>query len=160
MRISPAIVSRPSANRGMTMNSTNTKKQACPATSKPTSTNHACKCNPCRCGKQPALFEIPPPATVGGGLVDYLLTHDGRSRQDHLAGILQTNRRGIRKQSQDAGGAVLFFSQTEDGGLLHICHANEFEFRQYRAEFESRIRSMQDRLNASIGLWLAMGRAL
>ena len=139
------------------------KGQACQATDKPTSTNHACKCTACTCGKQAqqaTLFEIPALTPMAGTVAEYLLTHKERARQDHLAAILQTDRRGVRQQSQDAGGAVLFFSQADGGGLLHIQHANEFEFRQYRAEFESRIRSMQDRLNASIALWLALGRAL
>ena len=140
----------------------NTNKKGVPTTATPSNSNCE-KCTTCTCGKQPqqaTLFEIPALAAQAGTVADYLLMHKERTRQDHLAAILQTDRRGVRQQSQDAGGAVLFFSQADGGGLLHIQHANEFEFRQYRAEFESRIRSMQDRLNASIGLWLAMGRSL
>ena len=140
----------------------NSTKKGVPTTATPSNSNCG-KCTTCTCGKQPqqaTLFEIPALAAQAGTVADYLFTHKERARQDHLAAILQTDRRGVRQQSQDAGGAVLFFSQADGGGLLHIQHANEFEFRQYRAEFEARIRSMQDRLNASIGLWLAMGRAL
>ena len=141
----------------------NTNKKAAPVQPKAASKTNCSNCTTCTCGKQPqqaTLFEIPALEAQAGTVADYLLTHKERARQDLLASILQTDRRGIRQQCQDANGAILFFSQADGGGLLHIQHANEFEFRQYRAEFESRIRSMQDRLNASIGLWLAMGRTL
>ena len=118
------------------------------------------KCTSCPCGKQATLFEIPMETAQAGTVVEHLLTHSARARQDHLASIFQTDRRGIRKQSQEAGGAVLFFSQTKNGGLIHIVHANAVEFRLYTAEMKNRIQSLQDRLNSSIALWLAMGRTL
>ena len=108
---------------------------------------------------QSTLFETPT-EKAAGGLVDHLLTHPQRARQDHLANVLQTNRRDIRKQSQEAGGEVLFFSQKHNGGLLHVQHANEIEFREYVAEMRNRIQSLQDRLDGSVEMWLAMGRTV
>ena len=138
------------------------KRQACQATDKPTSTNCS-NCTTCHCGKQAqqaTLFEIPALVAQPGTVAEYLLTHPDRVRQDHLAGILRTNRRGIRKQSQDAGGAVLFFSQTEVGGLLHIQHATRDDFRLAMAELDRRIQSLQERRAGSVALWRLMGRPL
>ena len=140
----------------------NTNKKGVPTTATPSNSNCG-KCTTCTCGKQAqqaTLFEIPALTPMAGTVAEYLLTHPDRVRQDHLAGILRTNRRGIRKQSQDAGGAILFFSQTEDGGLLHIQHATRDDFRLAMAELDRRIQSLQERRAGSVALWRLMGRPL
>lgn len=96
----------------------------------------------CACGKQPqqaALFEIPPPALVGGSLVDYLETHPDWWGRPYLLAVTGASDRGLRLQAEHSGGAVIFSSLI--GGLRHTRHAQPVERRACSAELRSRAYS-------------------
>ena len=119
-----------------------TKKNAgAPCQSAPAKQSTCSNCTTCHCGKQaeqPALFEIPPPATEGGGLVDYLESHAGFHRQEWLCTVLGTNRRDIRRQAEHSGGKIIFTSSGDGGGLCHSAHADPVAIRSCAAELRRR----------------------
>jgi len=123
------------------------KGQACPATNKPTSTNHACKCNPCRCRTQAAqmIFDgfPPPPEREDGPLVDYLEARPGWWGRSHLCGCLSIDERTLRLQAEHSHGRVIFSSTV--GGLKATRHADETEIRACAAELRNRAASHTNR---------------
>ena len=126
---------------------TNSTKKGVPATATPSNSN-ACKCTACHCQKQatqPALFEMPQPAIVGGGLVDYLRQCGGVRRETFLATVLGTTTRDIRRQAQHSDGAVIFNSDRESGGLVHADNADAVQIQAFAADIQSRMDSLARR---------------
>ena len=117
-----------------------TKKNAgAPCQSAPAKQSTCSNCTTCHCGKQatqPALFEIPPPALVGGSLVDYLEAHPDWWGRPYLLATLGESDRGLRLQAEHSGGAVIFSSLI--GGLKATRHANPAERRACCAELRRR----------------------
>lgn len=139
------------------------KGQACPATNKPTSTNHACKCNPCRCRTQAAqmIFDgFPPPPLPGEGpLADYLEARPGWHNAKSAAASIQITEREGRVQSALSGGKIIFGS-TRMRGIKHIRHADAWEVRQCAAELRARGRALFQRADDTERTWVEMGGAL
>ncbi len=116
------------------------KGQACPATNKPTSTNHACKCNPCRCRTQAAqmIFDgfPPPPEREDGPLVDYLEARPGWWGRQFLCTTLGIDERTLRLQAEHSAGRVVFSSGS--GGLCATIHADGIMVKNCAAELRGR----------------------
>jgi hypothetical protein len=117
------------------------KRQACHATDKPTSTNHACNCSPCRCGKQLHFAGFTPPPERGEGPVElYLRTRPGWHDRGVVAIALSLTEREVRAQAENSGGLVIFGSGRGQG-LKHSNHADTWEARQCAAELRARAAS-------------------
>ena len=120
------------------MNSTN-KKQACPATSKPTSTN-ARKHSTCARAAQLHFAGFPPPPERDEGpLVDWLEATPGWWGRQYLCRLLGMDERTLRLQAEHSHGRVIFNSRL--GGLKATIHAEEAEIRACAAELRNRAAS-------------------
>ena len=139
------------------------KGQACPATNKPTSTNHACKCNPCRCRTQAAqmIFDgFPPPPERGEGpLSDYLEARPGWHDANRAAAALLITDREGRNQAEHSGGKIIFGSGRGQG-WKHIKHADAWEVRQCAAELRQRAASHFRRADEVENAWRESGGVL
>ena len=121
---------------------TNSNKKNAPPAEDASSNSNCENCTACTCGKQatqPALFEMPKPETVGGGLVDWLDAHPGWWGREYLATVNECSLRELRLQSEKSGGRVIFSSS--GGGLCHARHAAEIERRACAAELRRRAYS-------------------
>ena len=113
------------------------KRQACHATDKPTSTNHACNCSPCRCGKQLPLAGFQAPRDGDNPLTATLEAAGGWRGRKYLSASMQTNERTLRALSESSGGRVIF-SSAREGGLCATVYAEKVEALNCAAELRAR----------------------